>query len=110
MLPAGDNPITQAQTVVAEMKRLAELDKDWDWSKCAVIAREWSYLAPVRSLRELEGIPVQVANEEFSAFWHLRETQALVNWLRQRESKLVDSEELRDWTCRPAQKPRGMNC
>ena len=105
MLPAGDKPITQAQTVVAEMKRLAELDQDWDWSKCAVIAREWSYLDPVRSLCELEGIPVQMANEEFSAFWHLRETQALVNWLRQRESKLVESEELIDWTCSQSENP-----
>ena len=105
VLPAGDNPITQAQTVVAEMKRLAEFDQDWDWSKCAMIAREWSYLDPVRSLCELEGIPVQMANEEFSAFWHLRETQALVNWLRQRESKLVESEELRDWTCSQSENP-----
>ena len=105
VLLASDNPITQAQTVVAEMKRLGELDKDWDWSKCAVIAREWSYLDPVRSLCELEGIPVQMANEEFSAFWHLRETQALVNWLRQRESKLVESGELRDWTCSQPENP-----
>ena len=59
----------------------------------------------MRSLCELEGIPVQMANEEFSAFWHLRETQALVNWLRQRESKLVESEELRDWTCSQPESP-----
>ena len=61
----------------------------WDWSTCAVVAREWSYLDPVRSLCELEGIPVQMANEEFSGIWHLRETQALVNWVRGRDSKLV---------------------
>ena len=97
VLPAGDSPISQAQTVIAELKRLASLTSDWSWSSCAVVAREWSYLDPVRSLCELEEIPVQMADEEFSGFWHLRETQSLVNWLRGRESRLVTSAELADW-------------
>ena len=97
ILPVGETPITQAQAAVAELKRLAELDSEWDWSTSAVIAREWSYLDPVRSQCELEAIPVQMANEEFSAFWHLRETQTLVSWLRKRDSKLVESTRLTDW-------------
>ena len=48
LLPVGDNPITQAQAVVVELKRLSGLTQDWNWSKCAVVAREWSYLDPVR--------------------------------------------------------------
>ena len=87
IIPAGDNPITQAQVIVAELKRLAALTLDWDWSSCAVVAREWRYLDPVRSLCELEGIPVEMANEEFSVVWHLRETQGLVSWLRSRDSR-----------------------
>ena len=83
--------------MVAELKRMSTLDDGWDWSSCAVIAREWSYLDPVRSLCELEGIPVQMANEDFSGVWHLRETRTLVNWVRKLESKLVQSENLRDW-------------
>ena len=105
MLEAGDTPIRQAQTVVADLKRMAGLSPTWDWSDCAVIAREWSYLDPVRSLCELEGIPVQMANEEFTGVWHLRETQALVNWLRGRESRLVTSAGLEDWI---AQQPSGI--
>ena len=97
ILPVGDTPITQAQTVIAELKRLSGLSQDWDWTACAVVAREWSYLDPVRSLCELEGIPVQMANEEFSNVWHLRETQAMVNWLRGRDSRLVQSEDLKDF-------------
>ena len=97
ILPAGDTPITQAQAVVSELKRLASLTRDWDWSSCAVVAREWSYLDPVRSLCELEGIPVQMANEDFSGVWHLRETQALVHWLRGRDSRLVNGADLQDW-------------
>ena len=97
ILPAGDNPITQAQTVIAELKRLAGLAPDWNWSTCAVIARDWRYLDPVRSLCELEGIPVQMANEDFSGIWHLRETQSLVNWLRDRDSRLIASADLKEW-------------
>ena len=97
IIPAGDTPITQAQAAIAELKRLAGFDGAWDWSSCAVIAREWSYLDPVRSLCELEGIPVQMANEDFSGVWHLRETQALVNWVRERNSKLVKSADLGAW-------------
>ena len=97
ILPVGDNPTTQAQTVIAELKRLASLAPDWNWSNCAVIARDWRYLDPIRSLCELEGIPVQMANEDFSGIWHLRETQSLVNWLRDRGSRLVASPNLKEW-------------
>ena len=97
LLPAGDTPISQAQVVVAELKRLAGLASDWSWSSCAVVAREWSYLDPLRSLCELEGIPVQMANEELSVVWHLRETQSLVDWLRGRDSRLLKSTDLDDW-------------
>ena len=97
ILPVGDSPITQAQTVIAELKRLAGLEPNWSWSNCAVIARDWRYLDPVRSLCELEGIPVQMANEDFSGIWHLRETQSLVNWLRDRDSLLVASADLKEW-------------
>ena len=97
ILPAGDSPTTQAQTVIAELKRLAGLEPNWNWSNCAVIARDWRYLDPVRSLCELEGIPVQMANEDFSGIWHLRETQSLVNWLQGRDSRLVASADLKEW-------------
>ena len=70
ILPAGDTPISQAQVAVAELKRLSERVANWDWSTCAVVARDWSYLDPVRSLCELEDIPVQMANEEFTGVWH----------------------------------------
>ena len=83
--------------MIGELKRLSSLSQDWDWSSCAVIAREWSYLDPVRSLCELEGIPVQMANEEFSGVWRLRETQALLDWVRGRESNLVTSSEPSEW-------------
>ena len=97
VLPAGDTPISQAQAVIIELKRLASLDPNWNWSNCAVVARQWSYLDPVRSLCELEGIPVQLANEDASFFWHLRETQGLLHWLRRRDSRLLSGANLENW-------------
>ena len=75
ILPAGETPIMQAQVMLAELQRVANLATNWSWSNCAVIAREWRYLNPIRSLCELEGIPVQMANEDVSSTWWLRETQ-----------------------------------
>ena len=97
ILSVGDSAITQAQAVVAELKRLSGRTPDWDWSKCAVVAREWSYLDPVRSLCELEEVPVKMANEDILNVWHLRETGRLVNWLRARDSCLVESADLNGW-------------
>ena len=100
VLPAGRDAISQAQAAMAELQRLASLASDWDWSHCAVIAKEWAYLEPVRSVCEHEGIPVQMANEELPSVWHLRETQALLSWLRKRDSGLVRSIDLREWLSR----------
>ena len=97
IIPAGETSITQAQAVISELKRLSTCSPDWSWSACAVVAREWKYLDPVRSLCDIEGIPVQMANEEFNSVWYLRETRALVDWLRGRDTQWVTGEELRNW-------------
>ena len=97
VLPAGSDPVSQAQAVMAEIQRLAALTPDWDWSRCAVIAREWRYLEPVRAYCEMHDIPVQMGNEEIPSFWRLRETRAFVDWLRQREPRVVDGAALAGW-------------
>ena len=97
ILPVPRDPISQAQVAMTELQRLAALSSDWDWSKCAVIAREWKYLEPVRAFCELHRIPVQMGNEEIPSFWHLRETRTLVEWLRGRETRIVGSADLRGW-------------
>ena len=73
-----------------------------------MIARNWSHLDPVRSLWELEGvkgIPVQMANEEFTGVWHLRETRALVDWLRGQDSRLATRAGLDVWLAGYAPEP-----
>ena len=103
IVPAGGTVVSQAQAAIAELRRLSVLDPEWDWAKCAVVAREWRYLDPVRSLCEVKGIPAQLANEEFSGVWRLRETQALLAWLRARGSALVKCADMDEWL--DAQRP-----
>ncbi len=97
ILYCGDT-LSQARTALGELRRLAALaGPDWDWSKCAVIAREWKFLDPVRAACELEGIDAQFGREPFREFWRLRETQALLAWLRERKPRLVDAGATRRW-------------
>ena len=65
ILPAGDDRITQAVAAVEELKRLAECDGQWDWSRCAVVARQWDLLEPVRAVCDSQGIRSQSAREDF---------------------------------------------
>ena len=97
LLPARRDPISQAQVAMTELQRLAALVPNWDWSTCAVIAREWKYLDPVRAFCEVNGIPAQMANEGIPSFWHLRETRSFVEWLRGPDTRLVDGAALNDW-------------
>ena len=103
ILPAGRDPIHQARSVMAELLRLAALAPEWDWSRCAVIAREWKYLVPVRAFCETHGVPVQMGDEKIPGFWHLRETRAFLEWLRARRPRVIDGTVLADWveTCPP---------
>ncbi len=97
ILDAGRNPASQAQAVMLEFQRLAGLCPDLDWSSCAVIAREWKYLDPVRAWCELHSVPVQMGNEEIPNFWRLRETQALVRFLKDDRERSVARDRLRDF-------------
>ena len=96
ILPAGDDRITQAVAAVEELKRLAECDAQWDWRRCAVIARQWDLLDSVRAVCDSQGIRSQSAREDFTATWQLRETQDLLEWTTRQESGIEPGEAL-DW-------------
>ena len=55
ILPAQSDPIAQAHGAMTELARLSGLAPGWDWSKCAVIAREWKYLEPRRVQARVPG-------------------------------------------------------
>jgi len=100
VLAAHGDDSAQAVAAVAELRRLEALAADagdWDWRGCAVMARQWRTLDPVRNLCEQEGIPVQMANDGVSYFWRLRETRQLLGWLEERGEPLVSMAAIRDW-------------
>ncbi len=88
---------SQAIAALSELRRLADLASDWDWRTCAVIARNWRYLDPLRSLCEREAIPAQVAREDTSFFWRLREVRRLRDWLGTLANGLITGDALRAW-------------
>lgn len=107
ILKDADDGLTQAVLAVDELVRLSKTVPDWDWAKAAVISREWRNLQPVRSYCEARGIPVQWANADPPNFWRLRETQALVTWLKNRDRSGLRVSELAEWM---TSQPEGSWC
>jgi len=97
VLTVRGDEVAQAQAAMGELLRLKDLSSDWDWSRCAIVAREWKDLAPARAFCETNDIPAQMGTDEIPHFWRLRETRAFVHWLRRREPRIVDSAALRAW-------------
>lgn len=86
LYPPGKTPeeadINQAVAAVDEFQRLSQLDLDWNWSRAAIISRDWRRLEPVRTYAESCDIPVEMADEILPSIWRLREMQSFVNELR----------------------------
>ena len=94
---AAGSQACQAAAIMQELERLSQHDSNWRWERCAVIARQWRTLDPIRAWCELKGIPVQTGSEDAVNVWRLRETQQLVQWVRQQESKLLSLDLLQSW-------------
>jgi len=92
-----NDQVYHARVVMEELLRMSRLDTKWDWSRCAVIARNWESLVSVQSFCEARNIPVEVAREKIPNFWRLRQTRALVDWLRKRKSRFVKNGEMHKW-------------
>lgn len=97
LLPAGATAETQAMAVIAELARLAAMDPAWDWTACAVIARQWEWLQPVRSYCESCGIPTHWAKDDAIPFWRLRETRQLLRWLDELARPTLMAADLAQW-------------
>lgn len=95
ILQAGTSILMQAAAVMGELQRLAACDPAWNWAQCAVIARDWKSLEPVRSYCELNAIPVQMADEDTVHCWQLRETRHLVAALLAKEGRLLSAADIR---------------
>ena len=97
VLDAGVSYQTQAWLALRELSRLADLDAGWDWSRVAVIAREWQVLDPVRAACELMSIPCHFAGQRRNAPppRRLREVARFLRCLNERRNELMPLVQLR---------------
>jgi ATP-dependent DNA helicase RecQ len=88
----------QALALVTELERLKRLEPALRWSDCAVFAREWSGLEPVRALCEAEGISISMQAEQDKLSWplRLREHRRLLDLLHSMEQGLCRADQLLD--------------
>ena len=96
ILKLNGGQLTQAVAAVAELKRLSKLDPNWQWRRCAIIARKWKELEAVKSSCRIENIPVNFANEKLSSFWRTRETQNFLRELDSLTSASIETKWLRE--------------
>ncbi len=90
--PPGDR--AQAVAALTELQRLAVLEPGWNWSRTAIIARNWRQLAPVRAYAEAQGIPVEMANESLPSLWRLREMRQFIEGISHDRTCLLDVTDL----------------
>jgi ATP-dependent DNA helicase RecQ len=93
LLDAGGDA-AQAVASLDELVRLSRLDPDWSWRRCAVIARDWRRLEPVRAYAESQGIPIDMANEKSLSLWRMREMQGFVRALLEDRTRLLTIDDL----------------
>lgn len=98
VLDAGADYRAQGWLALQELRRLADLDAGWDWSRVAVIAREWKALEPVRAGCELLDIPCHFAGrrERAPPTRRLREVARFLQLLDGRRGELMPLPQLQE--------------
>ncbi len=96
LIDAGPGDEAQAVAAVDELVRLSKLDPEWSWRRCAIVAREWRRLEPVRAYAESLGLPVDQANDASVSLWRLREMQAFIRSLLDDRTRLLSVADLTD--------------
>jgi len=96
VLNAGADYPSQGWFALQELRRLADLDAGWDWSRVAVIARGWKALEPVRAGCELLNIPCHFAGrrERAPRAARLREVARFLRLLDQHRGELMPLSQL----------------
>jgi len=89
----------QAYALVEEILRLQTVEGNFDFSGCAVLAREWKDLGLIRSLFEAQGIPVNFRWGRDSGFPNLtriREHALVLEYLKAHRVQSMHGSELLD--------------
>lgn len=94
LIDCGPGDVGQAVAALDDLIRLSRLDLDWSWRRCAIIAREWRRLEPVRAYAEARGVAVDIANETLPGLWRLREMQVFIRTLLVDRTRLLTIPDL----------------
>ena len=94
LIDSGPGDRAQAVAALDPMIRLSQLDPDWSWWRCAIIAGNWRRLEPLRAYAEAKGIAVNLGNESLPSLWRLREMQAFIRALLADRSRLLTISDL----------------
>ncbi|GBE13342.1 ATP-dependent DNA helicase RecQ [bacterium BMS3Abin13] len=86
----------QAVSLMASLRRLQGQDSDFHWQDCAVLAREWAALSPVRALCEEEHVPVEMIMDSgiLPPLHRIREFSVFLERLRRIGDELVSGPRL----------------
>ncbi len=100
-----ENEAVQVRCLASALERLRSLDPDLDWSDCAVLARQWSLLGPIRYHLERRGIPVALHADVAGGMnpARVREVAAFLDQVRALGSEPVDSAALEEMLARCGQ-------
>ncbi len=85
-----NNEQEQAFATIAELLRLKQLDNRLEWSQCAILAKEWRLLSPVRALLEAEQIPISIMlpADRQPPLFRIRENADLLDAIKQHSEPL----------------------
>ena len=91
LLDVGGDYRMQGWLALYELRRLADLDAGWDWSRTAVIAREWKALEFVRAGCELLKLPCHFAGrrERAPPTRRLREVARFLRLLNEHRGEIM---------------------
>ena len=95
LLNCGLGDAGQAVAAIDELVRLSRLDPQWSWRRCAVIARNWRQLEPVRAYAEALNLDVEMANESLPSIWRMREMQTFISALMLDRNRMLSVTDLR---------------
>jgi len=92
-LEKGADP---AGAVLARIRQLQELDPEWCWQDCAVLARNWNDLSLVRAICEQENIPLALVMDSrlLPPLHRVREFAVFIDRLRAMEGAMLTARSL----------------
>jgi ATP-dependent DNA helicase RecQ len=88
--------LQQAEALVQELLRLRQLDNSFEWAQCAILAKTWCLLSPLRAALAAVDIPFSLAlpKQNQPPSFRVRENLVLLQAIKQQQGRLTRAS---DW-------------